>query len=193
MGFSSGVRAFLRAPFLGFFRRFVGLAHVVFYHISWPRSSCFRFIVFIDLSSSFLRFLAWLPLRSRLSLGSPLIAVRSSDASGFSFPGLTNQRPARMGVSLFVFYVDDGDSLNFFVFVPHARIPRISVLHVVHAMPRHAMLRLCVVHHTRIHSHSRGTTPPPSWPSAFDPLALFDALQGPQNTVASQGPRPSFR
>ena len=50
------------------------------------------------------------------SLGSPPIGIRSSEALGSSFPGSTNLRPARMGVSLFDarrLYLDDGISLDF--------------------------------------------------------------------------------
>ena len=59
----------------------------------------------------------WVADRSRLSHESLPIGVRSSEASGSSFPGLTNQRPARVGVApLFGarrLFVDDGISWDF--------------------------------------------------------------------------------
>ena len=89
--------------FLGFLRRFVGLAHVVFYRVFWPLSSCFRFNR--SFFAIFLRFLvgAFLLIgvadQSQLSHGLPPISVHSSEASGSSFPGSTNQRPVRVGAA----------------------------------------------------------------------------------------------
>ena len=79
LGFSSGVWAFLRAPFLGFLRRFVGLAHVIFYHVFWPRSLCFRYIVLSIYLRDFLRLLVWLPLRLGDRLQSAFVPVKLRD------------------------------------------------------------------------------------------------------------------
>ena len=110
--FSSGVWAFLRAPFLGFLRGFVVLAHVVFYHVFWPHYSYFRLI---DLSLRFCDFRLGFRYGAG-SLGSPPIGVRSSEPSGSSFPGSTDLHLAPMGASLFDarrLYLDDGISSDF--------------------------------------------------------------------------------
>ena len=141
-------------------RGFVGLAHVVFYHIFFGLTSCVS-----NLSSHFCYFRLGCRYRAG-SLGSPPIGVRSSEASVSSFPGSTNLRPAQMGLSLFGtrhLYLDDGISSDFqssntdFSFSSDFR-------------PCHAMPRLCEVVDL-------------SEPSP----AMVDLLQGLPGTIVSQG------
>ena len=101
-------------PFLGFLRGFVGLAHMVFYRIFWPRSSCFQFI---GISSRFCDFWLGLPFGAGSlvdRLQSAFVLVNPRDPH---FPGSTNQCSAWVGVSpLFgpwPLCLDDGISSDF--------------------------------------------------------------------------------
>ena len=181
---------------MGFLRRFVGLAHMIFYPSFYL--SIFSFFASLLVFPIYLRVFSlgccfgagslWDRLQSAF------VPVKLRDPHFLDRPINVRRGWVCSSSAPDVFYVDDGDSSNFFVFVPQ-RIPRVnlgfpssmSCMHASPCPPRHAMLRLCVVHHTRIHSRSRRTTSLPSWSSAFGPLALVDALRGPPNTVASQG------
>ena len=160
----------------------------------------------ISFLSIYLReFLAWLPLRSRPSLGSPPIGVCSSEA-GSSFLGSTNQRPARMGASLFrrptsfmstmvILRIFLSSFLNGFLGLTSDFHPPCCVCHASPCLPCYAhatpIIRAYALVHGGQRLRSRGLRRSVLWLW----LTLFRVLQIPSflSVRVSKGPHPSFR
>ena len=160
---------------MGFLRRLVGLpAWLPTGHASGllPSAPICRVLRSSPLSA----FFGLVALRGRLSLGSPPISARSSEASVSSFPGSTYQRPARMGVShLLAPYVfsDDDDGSSNFLRLPHA----VRACFTMPSTPCHATpLRHAFCENTFSFTAIDVSA---LWSSSFGLLALVDTLRGP--------------